>query len=97
MPKKPTIERLRVNESEWVLYMKPDADQSLGLDADRHAQSHRCLAGESSREMYQKALAAWALDVLVTTQPVVWRQPDGFADFRNRDWRQLYAGSILDD
>jgi hypothetical protein len=86
-----------IHKTQRRLYMKPDVGQSPWLDADRHAQSHLCLAGGSARGMYHRALAAWALDVLATTQPVVWSQPDAFADFHNRDWHQLYAGSILDD
>ena len=87
-----------IHKTQRRLYMKPDAaNQSLWLAADRHAQRHLCLANGSSRGMYQKALATWALDVLATTQPVVWSQPDSIDDYRNRDWHQLYAGSILDD
>ena len=47
--------------------------------------------------MYHKALAGWALDLLSLSAPLTWPARDPQADYRDRDWRRLYAGSILDD
>lgn len=77
--------------------MNPDPDHPLWVDTDRRAGSPACLGGGAARGMYQRALSAWALDVLSATGPAVWNWPDALADFRNHDWQQLYAGSILDD
>ena len=49
------------------------------------------------RAMYQKALAGWAMDLLTLSAPLTWPARDPVADYRDRDWRRLYTGSILDD
>ncbi len=47
--------------------------------------------------MFHRMLTGWASDVLSPAQPLTWRDADPIADYRNRDWKLLYAGSVLDD
>ena len=55
--------------------------------------------------LYHRTLTYWAADVLAGTSKGTaagtagpqWPQTDGHADYRDRNWHALYAGSILDD
>ena len=47
--------------------------------------------------MYQQMLAGWAADLLAARPTAQWRETDPADDYRNRNWRLLYAGSVLDD
>lgn len=49
------------------------------------------------RRLLGRMLANWTVDLLSTPDPLVWRGPDPQCDPRDRDWRQLYKGSVLDD
>jgi hypothetical protein len=49
------------------------------------------------RAMYRRTLANWARDVLSAPPTLAWPGDDPEADYRDRDWRRLYAGSVLDD
>ena len=52
---------------------------------------------EQARKLYHRALSGWAMDLLNDQQSIAWQGPDPEADYRNRDWSQLYTGSVLDD
>ncbi len=64
---------------------------------DRLAGNREVLADDGLREMYLRTLANWASDVLSGGDAVEWAEPDPAADYRNRDWKSLYTGSVLDD
>ena len=55
------------------------------------------LSDQRIRRIYQRTLATWTLDVLNQPPKPSWQEPDPIGDYRNRDWRQLYTGNILDD
>ncbi len=52
---------------------------------------------EAARLAYRRVLANWASDLLVEPRRVEWPAADDDADYRDRDWRRLYDGSVLDD
>ena len=52
---------------------------------------------DSPRRMYLRVLANWAGDVLTAKPRAAWPAADPEGDFRDRNWRKLYAGSVLDD
>ena len=58
---------------------------------------------ENVRRLYRRMMAGWAHDVLLSPAApgspatIAWAAPDATADYRNHDWRSLYAGSVLDD
>ena len=54
-------------------------------------------ADERATRMYQRMLSCWAADLLAGSSAIAWPAPDPAADYRNRNWRALYAGSVLDD
>jgi len=47
--------------------------------------------------MYRRVLTGWAQDTLASAGEPWWRGLDPLADYRDRDWKKLYAGSVLDD
>ena len=61
------------------------------------ARMHPSSATGSTRAMYRKVMAMWVSDLLGSTRLTVWRGDDPVADYRDRDWRRLYEGSVLDD
>ena len=52
---------------------------------------------EAARRVYRRTLANWAGDLLNARLCPRWRPTDPTEDYRDRDWRRLYAGSVLDD
>ena len=55
------------------------------------------------QKMYQRVLSGWASDLLrprnvPTVRPAIApAAADPLADYRDRDWRRLYRGNLLDD
>jgi len=47
--------------------------------------------------LYRRAIAGWAHALLSPSPRAVWRDPLPQDDYRDRDWRRMYGGSILDD
>lgn len=54
-------------------------------------------ADTTVRRMYHRMVSHWVSDLLQCPPQVTWTAPDPVDDYRNRDWKQLYAGSVLDD
>jgi hypothetical protein len=52
---------------------------------------------DAAKAMYRRVLAGWAFDLLARPAPPAWPQRDAQADYRDRNWRGLYGGSVLDD
>ena len=50
-----------------------------------------------ARLLYQRTMAGWVCDLLRRQGGAAWPKHDPLADYRDRDWRRLYQGSILDD
>lgn len=64
---------------------------------DRMAGFIERVTDERATALFQRALALWAHDALEGPTRIDWPDEDPGADYRNRDWRQLYTGSVLDD
>ena len=64
---------------------------------DRMARIIERVSDERATALFQRALALWAHDTLAAPAAIDWPDEDPAADYRNRDWRQLYTGSVLDD
>jgi hypothetical protein len=54
-------------------------------------------APEQATRMYRRVLANWAGDLLRQRPGIAWPADDPEADYRDRDWRKMYAGDVLDD
>ncbi|MEE9212031.1 MAG: hypothetical protein V3U29_05200 [Phycisphaeraceae bacterium] len=54
-------------------------------------------ANDYPRRFYLRMMATWASVLISTRRGLAWPEKDPLADFRDRNWRRLYAGSILDD
>jgi len=52
---------------------------------------------ENAVRLFQRTVANWAADLLRHRPRIQWPQPDPQADFKDRNWKALYAGSVLDD
>ena len=69
---------------------------SKALRSQSRSERHRL---DAVRETYRRFVANWAHDLL--GQPprgrAAWPSADPVGDFHDRDWRRLYAGSVLDD
>jgi hypothetical protein len=52
---------------------------------------------DAVKAMYRRVLSGWASDLLRQRPAASWPARDPQADFRDRDWRGLYRGSVLDD
>ncbi len=50
-----------------------------------------------AQHMFRHTVALWAFDVLAKRPAAQWPADDPVEDWRDRDWRRLYTGSILDD
>lgn len=55
----------------------------------------RLVPTQAVQRMYRRVVSGWASDLLrpPTSRPTA----DPLADYRDRDWRRLYRGNILDD
>ncbi len=64
---------------------------------DRMAHVRPRVADDRAARMFQHMLTHWAADLLRTPPAIDWPAPDPMADYQDRDWSKLYAGSVLDD
>lgn len=54
-------------------------------------------ASDAARAMFCRMLALWASDLIGHAPRVAWKEPEPPVEFRDNDWKKLYAGSVLDD
>ena len=47
--------------------------------------------------MYHRMMASWVVDLLKGPRSPAWSQEETVAQEGETPWRELYAGSILDD
>lgn len=64
---------------------------------DRMSNAVEPIRDERSIRLFQRTLAQWAGDLLRHPQPIAWPTPQPANDYRDRNWKNLYAGSVLDD
>lgn len=64
---------------------------------DRMAGIIERVTDERATALYRRAIALWAQDTLTGPRGIEWPEDEPTADYRNRDWRELYSGSVLDD
>lgn len=64
---------------------------------ERQRRQPVALEIEATRQIYCRVLSNWASDLLVGRRLPQWPASDPQADFRDRNWRQFYQGSVLDD
>jgi len=65
--------------------------------ANRLSRPGRLTPNGTIQRMYQKTMTHWAADLLGRSPVPGWPEPDPIDDPADRDWRRLYAGSVLDD
>ena len=52
---------------------------------------------EMAVRLFQQTVSKWAADLLRNRPRLQWPKPDPAADYNDRNWKSLYAGSVLDD
>lgn len=64
------------------------------------ARTRSVLANEVDpriRQMYHRMMASWVVDLLKGPRTPQWSEKNPMVDEDGCPWRELYAGSILDD
>jgi hypothetical protein len=64
---------------------------------DRMSPRREPIRDDDATRLFQRALANWVGDLLRKRPRIEWPAADPAADFRDRDWKAMYAGSVLDD
>lgn len=60
----------------------------------------RLVPTQAVQKMYRRVVSGWASDLLTAPKirpAIAAAAADPLADYRDRDWRRLYRGSLLDD
>jgi len=64
---------------------------------NRLANAPEPISVETAVRLFQRTLANWTGDLLRRSPRPQWPAQDPAADYRDRNWKSLYAGSVLDD
>lgn len=64
---------------------------------DRMSAKRQTIDLEAATQMFQRSLANWAGDLLRQSQIIAWPKPQAANDFRDRNWKKMYEGSVVDD
>ena len=64
---------------------------------DRMSAKRQPISMDAATQMFQRTLANWAGDLLRQSQMIAWPKTQSVNDFRDRNWKQLYEGSVMDD
>ncbi len=64
---------------------------------DRMSKALEPIRDEVMTAKFQRTLANWAGDLLAHAKPIRWPESQPASDYRNRDWKSLYSGSVMDD
>ncbi len=64
---------------------------------DRMASANAPIQNDNATRLFQRTLAHWAGDLLRHQPTIEWPAPSPDSDYRDRNWRNLYAGNVLDD
>lgn len=67
----------------------------MRIRVDDH--NYNQLEGQAINAMFHRVLSQWVGDLLHRPPEARWPEAAPEDDYRNRDWRLLYRGSILDD
>jgi len=64
---------------------------------DRMSKRLEPITDERVTHLFQRTLALWAGDLLRQSARIEWAAPEPVSDYRDRNWKSLYEGNVVDD